>query len=76
MIHTLLDSHATLLLVGFDLIPEHHAHLAVFGCPCDIHLALFLKLLDCLRCLLPTLFQCTNGQTTPFPCLALDLSQE
>ena len=73
---TFIDRHTTLLLVRFDLIPEHHAHLPILERAGDVNLTVLLEFLNGLWRLLPALFESSNRETAAFACLALDLSQE
>lgn len=73
---TFLDWHTPTLLVRLYLVPEHHPHLSILQCPCDIDLALLLQLLDSLWCLFPTLLQRADGEPASLSRLPLNLCEK
>ena len=73
-VFTFLDLDGA-LVVTLDLIVKHHTQLTIFCGSCDKDLSLLLEFFDRLRCFLPRILKCSDGETPTLAGVPLDLGE-
>lgn len=73
-VFTFLDLNRA-LVIALNLVIKHHTQLTIFCGSRDKDLALLLEFFDRLRCLLPRILKCSDGQTPSLAGMSLDFSE-